>query len=499
MKTKKFLALMLTMVLIIGCFAGCNNETTATQLPYAINEIDVEVIDDLPDWTGDKLDLTAWYAFGTNNMAVGKTKRDDKFQVEIERVSGITLNEKDSFDNGGFSADSKISRIVASNTWPDIGVGLESSVYVPLIEQGMLYDLTEYIPKYMPNFMSYINSSDVLRKEYENNAYSDGNRYFFSHLTNAAFRYIDPEFSEEKYAAIITRKEDRRSFWIRDDILKAIHPEAHTVKELQDIYMERGEFTPEEIKDFTIGSREEFRQLLEDINALDIKENGRKVWPIYTYDGMDNYSLLGNFIAPSGFGKETENTYYCYYDAKDDKIKNSVKADWFKDLLKFYNMLFRDELASKEAFIDNQAMFNQKISNGEYAVIYGHNVPPTQDALKAAGKDFAYRPVFIDTPRDTENFVGATTENLWHSYPICFFKEKLTETQLEQILRLIDFCYTDAGMKFVIWGSEKAGLYEVREDGSFIYTDKEFENAVCYNGDQQVLYDYGYSSFPTIT
>ncbi len=501
MKLTKFLALALALVLVLGCLSGCGEKPVETSLPYAINEMDVDVIDELPDWTGEKLDLKLWWGQGVNHVAIGKTKTDDKFQNEFARVTGITLNEKESFDNGGVSIDSKIARIVASNTWPHMATDIGGEILDQLVEQDLVYDLTDLIPKYMPNYMSYINSNEELRAKWEKQSMrkADGRKYFFQHISNNVFMYSDPEFTPDKYPHMTSNPESRGVIYVRDDILKAVRPEAHTIKELQDIYMANGEFTPEQISDYTIDSLDELRALLEDIKALGVKENGREVWPIYTFDGMDNWSLLSQASFFAGTGFDSPNSYFIYWDAKEDKLKNPVKEDWYKEYIKFWNQLYRDGLASEEAFIDNKAAFDQKKNNGEYAILYGLNTPPTQDVLAAGGKDYAYRTVFVDIPTDTERFGNTRQISISANLTgVVFFKNMLSESQLEQILRAIDFGYTDAGMKFAQWGPEKAGLYEVKEDGSFMFTDERFETAIAYDGDQDVLFEYGYSSFPPI-
>ena len=501
MKLTKILALALAMVLAASCLAGCGEETVESSLPYAINEMDVDVIDELPDWTGEKLDLKLWWGQGNNHAAIGKTKKDDKFQAEFARVTGITLSEKESYDNGGVSIDSKIARVVASNTWPHLATDIGGEILEQLVEQDLVYDLTEAIPKYMPNYMSYVNSNDELRAIWERNRVkADGKIYSFAHLGNNVFTFSDPEYTPEKYPEMTSTYESYGFVYVRDDILKAVRPNAHTVKELQNIYMANGEFTEAEIADYTIDSLDELRKLLEDIKALGVKENGREVWPIYTFDGMDNWSLFNQCSFFMGGGNDySPNSYFIYWDAKEDKLKNPAKEQWYKDYVKFWNQLYRDGLASEEALIDNKAAFDQKKNNGEYAILYGLNAPPTQDVLAAGGKDYAYRKVFVTIPTDRERFGNARTIDIGADLVgMVFFKNMLSESQLEQILRAIDFGYTDAGMKFAQWGPEKAGLYEVKEDGSFMFVDEKFETAIAYDGDQDVLYDYGYSSFPPI-
>ena len=81
MKKIRIVSMALAAVLVIGMLAGCSGKgkNESEPLPYAINEMEgINVIDDLPDWTGEQLDLSLWYAAGTNNPAIGRTKTNDK-------------------------------------------------------------------------------------------------------------------------------------------------------------------------------------------------------------------------------------------------------------------------------------------------------------------------------------------------------------------------------------------------------------------------------------
>jgi len=326
----------------------------------------------------------------------------------------------------------------------------------------------------------------------------DGKVYTLMQLGPNMVKHVDPEYTAEKYEDLMYVTSTRASFYVRDDILKKIHPEAHTVKELQEIYMKNGEFTDAEMTDFTVKSLDEFRKLLEDIAALNITEGDKKVWPIYTADGTDNWGLFAELLSFTGAGYGSPNSYFAYYDKATQKLANPFKQDWFKDFAKFWTDICQDGLASKEALIDTRAAFEQKVNNGEYAILYGTTVPPTDEVLQAGGKPYAYRKVFIDIPMDTERFVNISSENIFTNYGLCFFKDVMSEAELEQVLRLIDFSYTEAGMKFSAWGPKKSGLYAEDEKG-FYYTDEAFEKAMISGGDNQVFFDYGYASFPVMT
>lgn len=500
---KKLVVLLLCLTMLAS-LAGCGDDkTTSTGGKLtAVNELanDYENIDDMPDWTGDKLDLIVWYGYGSNETYIGKKAKDDKFRDEIERVTGVRLSENRSFDNGGSTGDAKVAKLVSTNNWPHIGIGIENSIAQSLIESDMLYDLTELIPKYMPNYWNIISSSPEIKAQWDRSMV-DGKTYSLKRFSENALQYTDPEYSAEKYASIIQPEDSREWFWIRDDILKEIYPNAKTQAEIQNIYMKNGSFQKEDLTDVTIKSKEEFRELLEKIDALGYKENGRKVWPFYTHTGEDNWDLMSVLAVPlAGKGAiDSQVSCFSYYDGETDEMKNTMKEDWFKDMMKFFNDLVIDGLASKEALVDSKANFEQKKLNGEYAIIYGNAAPPTDEQLKGAGKDYSYRRVMIDVPCDYNKYVRHNTKkNAFANYNMYFFKANLSEKQLEHAMRFMDFFYSDAGMKLANWGPKKAGLYTEDKDGNLKYTDEDFKNAMLYNGDQQVLIDYGVYSFPRI-
>lgn len=498
---KKIIALLLCVVFVFGC-TGCGKEETKTSagLPVNVNEIGNEysTIDDMPDWTGDKLDLVVWYGYGSNDAYIGKTAKDDKFRAEMERVTGVKISDS-SFDNGGQTGDTKIAKMVSTGNWPHVGVGLEASIAQSLVEEGLLYDLTELIPEYMPNYSKMLNSSEEIKKQYDRAEDGDGT-YALRRLHKRAFQFADPEYTAEKYAKIIQPTDSRKWIWVRDDILKKVYPEAKTQAEIKKIFMEKGKFDAEDMSDVVIRSKEEFRTLLEKINELNITEGGRKVWPFYTHAGEDNWDLLtifGPSFAGAGANSDVINNF-TYYDGNKDEMVVTAEQEWFKELCWFFTELVIDDIASREALVDNKTAFEQKKANGEYAIFYGNMIPPTDEALQAAGKNFSYRKVMIDVPGDPDTFVDRdASKGVFDQYPMYFFKS-LDETKLEQTLRFIDFFYSEAGMKFANWGPKKAGLYEEDENGNMRYTDKKYEAAQLYEGDQQVYIDYGLYSFPRI-
>lgn len=503
---KKLIALLLATLTGAACLlGGCAKkdvEETSGALPAQIDLLGntVSDIDDLPDWTGKSMNLVYWYCPGTNAPEIGKKAKNDVVREELTRVSGISWDAEASFDNNGETPDSRVAKIIATDTWPDVAYSMDSNLLKKLSDADKIWDLTEMIPKYMPNYMKIVNADESTKKEYEELKYEDGKMWRFRGVSSGAAKYIDPDYSDEKYASLITPEETRDWIWVRDDILKMLYPNAKTQSEIKEKYVQEGAYTEDDFRDVVISSKEEFKELLVNINNLGLTENGRKVWPFYTHDGSDNWGSLARFTSLVGGGCKTTVNYFAYYDNGQKKLVRTADQEWFKDFMHFYVELINEGLASKEAIIDNAASFNQKKSNGEYAVIYGNTVPPTDQALKAAGKNYSYRKVLLDIPMDYSRFLKQNTSpKVFDGAPLTIFKTNniKTEADLEQVLRYIDFFYSDAGMKFSFWGPKKAGLF-TEENGVLQYTDKKLEDDRVRSGSNDMNVYYGFTSWPSL-
>ncbi len=493
-------AAFLSGILLFGTVAGCRPEQAAVYppLPGKINELGntVDCIDEMPDWTGKQFDLITWYCHGTWAPDRGKTAKTDLFREELKRVSGITVNEEKSFDNNGESGDVKISKLIAKDEFPDIAFDLDLNLQARLIKADKIYDLTDLIPKYATNLMKIVNASEQSRAAYED-LKADDKLYFFPKCTESAYQYIDPDFSREKYQSVLGPAESRGWIWVRDDILTALYPQCKTQAQILDQYITQGTFSPAELQDFKITGLADFRRFLEQINSLNLQEDGRKIWPFYTHNGTDNWSLLSELSCLVG---AYNISYFSYYDMEQQKILPTMKQPWFKELLRFYNELVRDGLAAPEAITDDRAEFERKKNNGEYAIIYGLEEPPTDQALRAAGKNFSYRKVLIDVPMDARRFGQAQEpSSVYDGLRITIFKsERIQEQDLEQIIRFLDFFYSDAGMKYSYYGPKKSGLYTETEDGILVYTDPKMEADMIDSGSQEALADYGFAVWPSL-
>jgi hypothetical protein len=70
---------------------------------------------------------------------------------EITRVTGVTIDEDESFDNGGSDYSQKLALIMASDQWPNL-------IWNPtdadeLARKGLIYNLTNCLPKYAKDLL----------------------------------------------------------------------------------------------------------------------------------------------------------------------------------------------------------------------------------------------------------------------------------------------------------------------------------------------------------
>ncbi|MBQ8588236.1 MAG: hypothetical protein IJ454_02485 [Clostridia bacterium] len=503
---KKYLALLLAVVIALSCLAGCGDKdkeaATGGSSDVAVNELGntVEDSSDLPDWEGKKLDLRMWWGQGTSSIAKNNKPTKDVVWPEIYRVTGVRFTE-DSFDNGGELMDAKISKIIAANDWPDIVVNPEAAVLEKMIDADMVYDLTDLIPKYMPNLTKLIElggDTPIFKSERE-----DGKLYYL--ITSAGANsvdYLDPDIDPALLARVKVPVEPIDYVYVRDDILTKLYPNAKTQDEIEELYMKNGKFTKEEILDVTFKSKEEFFDFLYDIKELGVKEGNREVYPFYVADGIDNWSLLAHMGSLYGYNMNKQScNYFTYWDKETDQIEYMFKQPFFKQVLKDWTKLVQDDIASPDSLIDNRAAFEEKVNNGQYAVLYGQAVPD-QNVMNAAGKPYKYRKVYIDIKPNSDKFLFSKT-NSAGTAKFVILKNTIKEEDLPQVLRFFDFMISEAGQKLAYWGPRSAGLF-TEENGVRKFVDKKLEAESVYDEPNEMKIYYNLESqawpiYPTAT
>jgi hypothetical protein len=464
-------------------------------------------VSDLPDWTGKQLTLRVWNGHGTGD-AKRYAASNDVVSPEIKRLFGLTFDGENSFDNGGQDLASKLAILAATNDFPEVGYNVIND---DLIAGDKLYDLTDLIPQHMPNYYAFMQKTGIrsLTEGYQNSGKQYG---IYMNVGNDAdsIRTIYPEVDVKRYSNIATPTDAMGNLTyisVRDDILKLMYPNAKTQNEIEALYVQKGEFTREEVYDVPIKSRQDvidfFYNMKKVIDENNITEGGKPVYPLGVLQGGDNWALLA-WLRNMMDGK-LDFDYFTFFNLKTQHIELGYLQDFFKDDVLTFNKMMRDGVASESSLIENNEIYMNKLNNGEYAVGYAYYQPDLAQQA-AAGKPWRFRKVYFDIPQDTSLTLPQRNEiKGWDQFSI--FKDKVAEADLPQILAYLDFMYTDLAQKLVVWGPRSAGLWE-EVNGVRKFTVKELEDCMVYNveNDANIKYNLAHTrtdftrpmSYPTL-
>ncbi|SFD97357.1 hypothetical protein SAMN05216378_1819 [Paenibacillus catalpae] len=464
--------------------ANATNENVSGEKAYYDMYDEVTDSSELPDWKGKQLKLKIWYAHGTGD-AKRPVPTEDIVSPEIKRVTGIEIDKDGSFDNGGQAIDVKLGMINAANDWPDLAFVTDSGMgsLKDMFAAGKAYDLTDAIEKYAPNLQKRLSFETFpYVKRFSTNNDQDGSIYSFPTQMgdpDRSIKMMDPSFVTPN-----ALEGTDQYVWVRDDLLKKLYPEAKTQDEIDALFVEKGgKFSREDIYDVPVKTTEDFTKLLYDLQNIikteNITENGKPVEVSYAFGGQDNWGTLA--VLANLYGRIPKGSnYFTYFDKETQQIEFMFQQPFFKNIVHDFNKLVRDKVMDPNSLVENNAMHLEKLNNGQYAVAYLYDIPD-ENVMKAAGKSYRYRKVFLDSPVNTDQFIspmGGVKNNIG----VVVFKDSVKEEDLPQVVHFLDYMVSEVGEKMYTWGPKSAGLFD-EVDGKRVFKDKELEDAMVYNKD----------------
>ena len=298
---KKFLALLLTALMALSAIPCAMAEDSATADLIALYD-QVKDSSELPDWTGEKLNLRVWHGHG-NGGSVYQHAEQDVVSPEVERIFGITVDPENSYDNGGFDLPSKMTMLAATNDWPEIGTNVLNN---DLIENGILLDLTDLLPKYAPHAWALMNAlnHDGIERGINNTGRIYSIPYEIDNSTANMSAIYGDELDLDKYSTIALPTEatgGNSAIYVREDILQLAYPDVPTDEELQAKYMSAEGFSKDDIYCMGITTYEQaiefFYKIAQAIKDNDIKTpDGKPVYATYVNTGADNWALFSGLL-----------------------------------------------------------------------------------------------------------------------------------------------------------------------------------------------------------
>ncbi|MDR1638983.1 MAG: extracellular solute-binding protein [Clostridiales bacterium] len=485
-------AFFLLCLTLVGCGSkapqsGSGSSSLVSSQPsdseYRIG-LDVSDSSDLPDWPGKQITLNYWCCHGTGGNRVVPRSKKDVVAPEITRVTGVTIDEDESFDNGGSDYNQKLALIVASDQWPNL-------IWNPpdadeLARRDLVYDLTDYMPQYAPDLLEKIPLDKSAYPQIAGHVYpkSAPDRMYGipfglgRRFINLVYPELDTQFDRLYWNNI---DGFRMPVYIREDVCLALHPEALSIEDLQEIYVERGEFTTDEIYDLPIRSAQDFYSFLRDVHALGQSGEFGSLFPTYAYSGQDNWALFGYWL-PALYGCDPTFNYYTYYDHAAKEMRFGYESPVLKQMAYDINALVRDGILPMASLTDTLDQFNTKLSQGQYAVSYAWWKP-------ANNPPYRYREAYFKIDVDFEKY-ALFSEMPEVTNSIYISKKSVKEEDIPQILQYVNYMVSDVGEKVQNWGPRSAGLF-TEANGVRILAVPSLADELASTQPKTAFLDYG--------
>lgn len=462
-KIKRIMSIALIMTVMLGLFSGCKKEEAKISVDENGNYIPTT-----------ELKLTFWDTQGTDYTPTEQPKENI---VEKWLEEQTLVEVKNIYGNDGGQWDSKLSKLVAGNTLPHIvrcGAFQGPAHFAKLDQLGQVWELTpELLQKYAPNLW------ELTPKKYWDSMTINGKILGIPYGFEPS-RELHPNATDEEYQFIENLRPvfdtdvtfgANNCFWIRDDILREIYPEAKSYDELCKMLEEKGAPLNDELLDIPINSTDEFVDFLYKIKAKGYKEHDKTVYP-FGYNGGDNWVALTWFGADMCGYKG--HAYSSTWNSVAQKMEIPLAHEAVKNAAKIQNTMINDEVIDPESLAHTLSQYREKVYNGQYAIIAPGYVGDTVEInteLEKDGKKFRYRPFITQVPALKE-YQPYTEESAWTS-SLCLLKT-LSEAEVAQVLNWINVQYTDEYEQVRYWGPKEAGLYKETADGKREFTDERF-------------------------
>lgn len=390
-------------------------------------------------------ELFAWW---NNPKEVVTPYFEEKFKLKIDKDKTYWLQ--------GQRIEQRVNMFMATNTWPDVFVGIHTNIadIVPMAK-----DLTDLVPKYMPNYWSRMSEQDKKLHYYNGKIYG-------------VFKYDGATWSPESLADPY-ESSFGLSLQIREDILTKLGYKFTPIAEIQARVEREGravtfkdlEITPVPYTNFA--EFEAFLQKIKDANITDMQ--GRPVIPLSVRWGIQILGAGYNFSNSWKWNEEKKTA------------EGYLGSTGAYDFLKWWWRAYRKGLIDPDYVIQTNTQLEEKVHNGRVAMWLEPNEINVQKALKSLNPEWDVRPMPnpINDPKNHGYWYPYTPGYFWVS-----LNKKMDDATAIRFLKMWDYMYTKEGMLDLIYGPESAGFRMVRADGRTVYTPEM--QALYEKGDPKV-------------
>ena len=164
------------------------------------------------------------------------------------------------------------------------------------------------------------------------------------------------------------------------------------------------------------------------------------------------------------------------YDWETETWEYAPATENWKDMITYVNKLYTEGVLDEEYATLDSAVYEERIVNGTTFIMYDWVTNITRYDPVGKEKDPDFELVAIVPPKGPEGDYAVRPLHQWQQNTTLPAKVK-DQDNFEDILRFIDWCYTDEAEMILTFGIE-GETYEKNEEGRYVYLPDENGNAV---------------------
>lgn len=429
-------ALVLVIVLVASVMSGCgnnkaDNEQGENNQSMKENDQTGQSNENVQDETGkvklpivDKtLEIKVWSPLHANAVAAKVNDLNEVWAVqELEKRTNIKINWTTPPDQNKVES---YNLLVNSGNLPDIiGKDWPSTDLAIAIDNGVVQPIDGLIEQYAPNIKKYLDENPMLKSQVTS---------YDGHIYVLPMANVNPELLGGLYVSMV----------IRNDWLKEINMSAP--KSMDEWY--------EALKAF--------------------KEKHPDSVPLTATKPAGNLpGQVGiNRFLFNGFGME-----FGFYQV-NGTVKFGMLESESKQVMEYGKKLFDEKLLDPDFLMNTWQQIEQKILNNQVGAVYGFNQPRLSLAFKDMIKDKApnYEMWVTDYPHAADGKMYVFEPQVLNTYRGIGWTLTSKAQNVEQIMKWLDYQYTDEGMLLIRYGQE-GETYKLNADGKPAYTDAVNKN-----------------------
>jgi len=378
------------------------------------------------------IESVSWYAQeGIVPHEKFKDASESPFHIGLAKHLGVTIDW--SFPTTGSDANTFTNTLMADpSSLPNIMQCYVMENASQYIDDGIIWDLTDYIQEYAPDYYAFLQTNPAYDKAMKD----DEGRYY----TFGFFR--EDGGWNDSYEGPVVRKD-----WLDECGLEV----PKTISEFENV----------------------------------IRVFNEKYGATFDTSASVRFNDMGICGAFGAYGCVSVGTNYGYY-VKDGKVGLAASEDEWRDYVSWLNKMWEDGLIDQDMLTEDDTTIKDKIHNGKCGISYTSmgQLNNWNKEEEAAGNEGTW----IGIPYPTAD--DGSLSSIFGSPGIGKHTTVITTTADEDTMKLclemLNYAYTEEGMLYWNYGDEGVS-WEYDEDGvpqftSLVKDDQDTDPMTKYNG-----------------